>query len=242
VLRADLLSLAGDLARRAGDVNAARTSYEQALRLLSALKTSKNVTESDLALRAARILSRFTEAETKEDEAAAIAESVQNEPRAVSASLMHRFVRALRGPDAKRARAEFRRAMQLGLSSEDLVRAALLARAIAKRANATPDPDVQHVLATAATKDDLGGRIAKFALGTLDADTLLGKTATPRHRQHALLAIAVVHWGDGGSGAAKKDLDAVIKEGVLGAVDVDLALEILEPEKGALTDGAKLAF
>jgi tetratricopeptide (TPR) repeat protein len=242
VLRADLLALAGDLARRAGDVNAARTSYEQALRLLSALKSSKNVSESDLARRAARILSRFTDAETKEDEAASIAESAQNEPQMVSISLMHRFVRALRVPDAKRARAEFRRATQLGLPIEDVVRAAILARAIAKRASATPDPEVQHVLTTAAAKDDLGGRIARFALGTLDADTLLSKATTPRHRQHALLAIALVKWGDGGLAAAKKDLDAVVKEGVLGAVDVDLALEVLEPEKGALTDGAKLAF
>ena len=132
--------------------------------------------------------------------------------------------------------------MDLGLTSEDTVRAALLARAIAKRANATPDPDVQRVLAEAAAKDDFGGRIARFALGTLEADALLAKATPPRHRQHALFAIALVHWADGGVAAAKKDLDAVDKEGVLGAVDVDLALEMLEPDKGALPDGAKLAF
>lgn len=242
VLHADLLALAGDLARRDGDVQAARAAYEQSLRLLSELKSSKNVMETDLARRAARVLSRFVEADGKEDVAASIAETAQNDPTGVSASLMHRFIRAMRGPDAKRARADFRRAMDLGLPAEDLVRAAVLARSIAKRANATPDPDVQHVLATAAAKDDLAGRLARFALGTLDVDTLLGKTATPRHRQHALLVVAMVKWGEGGVAAAKSDLDRVLKEGVLGAVDVDLALEALEPEKGALPGGGKLAF
>ena len=242
VLHADLLALAGDLARRDGDATAARTFYERSLKLLSALRASKGITEPELARRAARVLCRFADAEVHEGEAAAIGEGTANEPRAVSASVLHRFVRALRGPDPKRAKAAFHHAVDVEPPGEDLVRAALLDRAIARRAAVTVDPEVTRVLSAAAAHDDAAGRLARFALGTLDAATLLAKSADARQRLHAELAIALGHWADGGLVAAKSELEAIVRHGLLGAVDVDLALELLEPDRASLPGGGKLAF
>ena len=239
LLAADIYALSGDLARRAGDQAAARQGFEDALRMLAAAHTAKNVSPADLGRRTARILARFDGAEAKEDDAASVAESTSTEPKMVAGSVLHRFLRALRAPDPKRARAAFRRAMDLGLRSEDLVRAAVLARAIAKRANVTVDPDVTKVLTSAAAKDDAAGRLAKFALGQLDDKTLVSKAGSARRVQQAQFVIAITRWGDGGLPAAKKDLETVAHGDVIGAVEVEMALELLEPDKAVLPGTVK---
>ena len=239
VLGADILTLSGDLARRAGDVQAARTNFEEALRFLAAARTAKNASPADLGRRTARILARFEGAETKEDDAASVAESTSNDPKVVAASVIHRFLRALRAPDPKRARASFRRAMDLGLRGEDLVRAAVLARAIARRANVTVDPDVAKVLTAAATKDDAAGRLAKFALGQLDEKTVVGKAGTARRVLQAQFVIALTRWGEGGLTAAKKDLEVVSKGDIIGSLEIEMALELLEPDKAVIPGTVK---
>jgi hypothetical protein len=119
------------------------------------------------------------------------------------------------------------------------VRAAILARSIARRANVTVDPDVTKTLATAAAKDDSAGRLAKFALGQLDDKTLVSKAGTARRVLQAQFAIAITRWAEGGVAAAKKDLEVVAKGDVIGALEVEMALELLEPDKAVLPGTVK---
>jgi tetratricopeptide (TPR) repeat protein len=232
LIAVDIRTMAGDFARRAGDQAAARGHYEEALRLLAAAR-AKGTTAPDVARRAERVYSRFLGMTDKEDDAASVVEA-GNDAKAATYSVLHRFLRALRGPDAPRARVAFRRAMDLGLQGEDLVRAAILARAIAKRANVTPDPDVSKVLTAASAHDDPAGRLARFALGTLDAKTLVAKAGTPRHTLYAKLAIALATWSSGDTAAAKPALEEVARAEILGTLETELALEMLEPDKAVL--------
>ncbi len=235
-LQGELLILSGDYARRGGDASAARAFYEKALRLLAPFRvTNKGAAAAEVGARIAAVLARFEGAEAKEDEAASMAESAGGaDSRAVARLSMIRFLRALRTVDAKRAKSAFRRTVDVGLSVEDQVKAAILARAILKRAGNAEDTDITKVLVTAATKDDSAGRLAKFALGQLDGATLVSKATTPRRIASANFAIAIVKWGDNGLPAAQKDLEAVARGDVVGAIEADLALEVIEPTKGAI--------
>ncbi len=240
-LQADLSILAGDYARRAGDANAARAAYEQALKLLVPMRqTAKGASAAEVNARIAAVLTRFEGAESKEDEAATAAESAgASDSRALSRLAMMRFLRAIRTQNASRGKEAFRRAIALGLSTEDQVRAAVLARAIGKRSGLADDTEITKVLTSAAAKDDAAGRLAKFALGQLDAATLIAKAPTPRRLVSAKLVIAVVGWGAGGVDAARKDLESVARADVIGTVDGDLALELLDPQKGAIPGAPK---
>jgi tetratricopeptide (TPR) repeat protein len=234
-LNADLLILGGDYARRAGDAKAATGFYERALRLLVPLRVqAKGAAAAEIGARLIAVLAHVEGMSDKEDEAAARAESVGGDSRAVQRLAMLRFLRPLRMVDGKRARAAFRRALDLGLPMEEQVMAAILARAIGKRANLADDADVTKTLTSAASKDDNAGRLAKFALGQLDAGALVAKAGSPPRVVHAKLAIAMVHWGDGGLPAAKADLEAVAHADVVPSTAAELALEVLEPSKGAI--------
>lgn len=240
-LQADLSILAGDYARRAGDVNAARTAYERALKYLVPLRqNAKGATAAEVNARIAAILCRFEGADAKEDEAATFAESAGvSESRALARLSMTRFLRAIRTQSAPKAKEAFRRAIAVGLATEDQVRAAILARAIGKRVGLADDSEITKVLTSAATRDDAAGRLAKFALGQLDSATLIAKAGTPRRVVSAKLAVAITAWGAGGVDAARKDLELVARAEVIGTVDGELALEALEPTKGAIPGAPK---
>lgn len=240
-LQADLSILAGDYARRAGDVNTARNAYERALKLLAPMrKDAKGATAAEINARIAGILTRFEGAESKEDEAASFAEAAgASDSRALTRLSMMRFLRAIRTQNASRAKEAFRRSRAAALSTEDQVRAAILARAISKRAGLADDGEIMKVLTSAAVRDDAGGRLAKFALGQLDAATLMAKAPTPRRVLSAKLAVALVAWANGGVDAARKDLEAVARAEVIGTIDGELALEVLEPTKGAIPGAPK---
>jgi len=241
-LQSDLWTLSGDYARRAGDANAARNAYEHALKLLVPMRASaKGGTAVEIGARLATIFARYEGAEAKEDEAATYADTAatSGDSRALARLSMVRFLRAVRTVNASRAKAAFRRSVDLGLPMEEQVRAAILARAVGKRANLADDPDLTKVLTTAAAKDDQAGRLAKYALGQLDAATLVAKAGSPRHTLTARFAIAIVTWGTGGLEPARKDLDAVAHSDVIGSVESELALDILEPAKGAIPGSPK---
>jgi hypothetical protein len=146
---------------------------------------------------------------------------------------MLRFLRPLRTLDAKRARATFRRALDLGLPDAEQVTAALIARAVGKRAGLADDADVTKALTTAAAKDDSAGRLARFGLGQIDANTLVQKAGSPRKVVAAKLAIALQSWA-ANAPSAKSDLEAVAHADVVPAIESELAIELLEPAKGSI--------
>lgn len=235
-LQADLLILSGDYARRAGDVNAARASYERALKLLAPLRqAAKGSTAAEVNARIAAVLTRFEGADAKEDEASTFAESAGTaDSRALTRLSMMRFLRALRTQSGARAKEAFRRSQSLGLSTEDQVRAAILARAISKRAGLADDGEIMKVLHSAATRDDSAGRLAKFSLGQIDGATVVAKATSPRRVISAKFVVAITAWASGGIEAARKDLESVARADVIGTVDAELALEALDPAKGAI--------
>ncbi len=239
LLYADIEAFSGDLARRAGDVDGARAAYEDALRLITLAQTKKLVTSGEAAGRIARILSRFADAEAKEDDAASLAEATANDPRVLVTSVTRRFLRAFRGPDAHRARIVFHRVDDLKLPADELVQAAVIARAIAKRSGAAVDADIGKALAAASTRDDRAGRLARFALGQLPAAELLEKSKSPRHLLQAKLVIAMTHFGDGGLAAAKSELELVAHADIIGSLEAELALELLEPDHAAIIGAPK---
>lgn len=235
-LQADLLTLSGDFARRAGDVAAARSAYERALKLLVPLKAgSKGGSAAEIGARMVAVLARFEGAAAAEDEAATFAESEgAAESRALSRLSLLRFLRPLRGQNGAAAKAVFRRAVALALPLDDQVRAAVIARAIGKRAGLADDGEIMKLLTTAAVRDDHAGRLARHALGQLDAATLVSKASTARRAVTARFVAAIHAWGNGGVDAARKDLEAVARAEVIGTVESELALELLEPAKAAL--------
>jgi len=242
-LQSDLLMLSGDYARRAGDVNASRSAYERALKLLVPMRAAaKGPGAAEIGARLATIFARFEGAEAKEDEAATYADSAgASDSRAVMRLSLTRFLRAVRTVNATRAKAAFRRAIDLGLPAEDQVRAAVLARAISKRANLAEDAEVTKVLTTAAAKDDVAGRLAKLALGQMDVAAVVAKAGSPRHVLTARFVAAIASWGANGLEPARKDLESVARADVIGSVESELALDILEPAKGAIPGTPKVA-
>jgi len=240
-LQADLSVLAGDYARRAGDANAARAAYERALKLLVPMRaTAKGGSAAEIGARLATIFTRFEGAEAKEDEAATYADSGgAGDSRAIARLSLTRFLRAVRMVNATRAKAAFRRAIDLGLPMDEQVRAAVLARAIGKRANLADDAEITKILTTAAAKDDTAGRLAKHALGQLDAASVVAKATSPRRALTARFVVAINAWGASGLESARKDLESVARADVIGSVESDIALDILEPAKGAIPGAPK---
>jgi tetratricopeptide (TPR) repeat protein len=236
VLQSDLLILAGDLARRAGDVPGARDFYERALKLLAPLRSSaKGATAAEVGARIVAVLVRFDGGLDREDDAAALAESAAPaDPKPVARMILTRFLRPLRQVDAPRARRLARRTIDLGLPPEHQVRAAILARAIGKRAGAAPDAELARLLGAAAARDDAAGRLAKVALGQLDPQVAIGKAEVARRVWSIRFATAIGKWADGGAAAAKDDLEAIAQADVASAIEADLAREILEPGRGAI--------
>ncbi len=234
-LEADLRILAGDYARLAGDAAAARTEYERGLKLLASLgKQAKGASAAEVFARVVTVLVRFEGAAEREDDAAALAETAGGDARAVSRVIFTRFLRALRTVDVSRAKALFRRAGEVGLSQEEQVRAAILARAILKRAGRPDDSDVSRALTQAAAKDDAAGRLARVALGQLDVATATAKAGSPRRELDLRFAAAISKWGASGLAAAKPDLEAIASADVVGAMQSELAREVLDPSKGVL--------
>jgi len=238
-LQADLAMLAGDFARRANDVTAARGAYERALRLLAPLRANaKGGAAAEIGARVVSILSHFEGATAKEDEAATLAEAEgASDARAILRLSLVRFARPLRTQNAAAAKAIFRRIVALGLPLEDQVRAAVVTRAIGKRAGLAEDGDITKLLTSAAAKDDAAGRLARFALGQLDAATLLAKAPSPRRAVTARFVIAIQAWATGGLDVAKKDLEGVARAEVIGMVESDLAADLLDPTR-AVVPGA----
>jgi hypothetical protein len=238
-LHAEVLALCGDLARRGGDFPGARTHYEKALRALVLLRSAaKGPTAAELGRRIALILARFADAADAEDAAETMAESAASvDTRALYRIALVRWFRALRGPNPKRARSAFERAVDLGLTQEELVRAAILERAVAKQAAVNPDPGVVKVLNAAAGHDDQAGRMARFALGTLDATTLIAKSVGPRRTVLAKFVVAIAHWGEGGVATAKAELAELARADLIGALESELVLELIEPEKATIPGG-----
>ncbi|GAC1569755.1 MAG: hypothetical protein NVS3B20_00810 [Polyangiales bacterium] len=242
VLYSDVLSLAGDLARRGSAPALARGFYEKALRLLVQLRAnSKGPSATEFGRRIAMILSRFADSAVKEEEAELRAESAAGADAKASVALTSlidtRYLRALRGTDAVRAKAVFKRALDLGLPQDELVRAAIVSTAIARRAGATPDPSFARVLTAATTRDDATGRMARFATHALDGQQLVSQAENPHRALAARFMVAIVHWGEAGLPASKSELEAVARADVLGSMESELVLELLEPDRAVIPGG-----
>lgn len=234
-LQADVLSDAGDLARRAGEVERARAFYERSLRVLVPLRaTAKGAAAAELGRRIARTLAHVEGAADKEDEYATAAESAANDPRLLSWTARQRFLRPLRAADPKRARAAFARGVALGLKGTDLVEIAVMLRAIDRRAGLPLDADADKLLRALATKDDAAGKIAKAVLEGGDLGALAASLAEPRQAIAARFALALGKWAGSGPAGARAELLAVVQDVHVGVLEAELAQEALEPATGAI--------
>lgn len=236
-VEADLRLLAGDYARRAGDVAAATASYQRALELLLPLRlATKGNGLAEVQLRLALVYSRFEGATAKEDEAWAAAEAAANDGGLLARIVSSRLLRALRadGPAAAaRAKATFKRALDIGLPADPLARLAIVVRAIQKRAGVPTDPETEKALVAVSNADTLTGKLARHALGKTDGAAALDKLSGKASIQ-ARFYVAAVKWGAEGLAAAQTELAAVARGEIIGLLESDLALELVESSKGAL--------
>lgn len=239
-VEADLRLLAGDYARRAGDVAAAQTSYLRALELLQPLRlTSKGNGLAEVQLRIALVHARFEGGVVKEDEAWAAAEAAATDAPLLARIVSSRMLRALRTTDAVRAKATFKRALDIGLAPDPLARLAVLVRAVQRRAGVPTDLETEKALMAVSGADTLTGRLARHALGKADAATTLDKVAAGKQAIQAKFYVALVKWGAEGLAAAQADLASVARGEVIGLLESDLALELVETGKGALPGAPK---
>jgi hypothetical protein len=235
VLHADVLSDGGDYARRAGDMERARTLYERSLRALVPMRAaSKGAAAAELGRRIARTLAHVEGAADKEDEYATAAESAANDPRILSWTSRQRFLRPLRTVDPKRAKVAYTRGVELGLKGVELVEIAVMLRALDRRAGLPVDADADKLLHALATKDDAAGKIAKAVLEGGDLAALAGTLADPHQAIVARFALALGRWADGGAAAARAELLAVVQDVHVGTLEAELALEMTDPKTGAI--------
>jgi hypothetical protein len=214
---ADLLMFAGDLATILGKPDSALTRYDYALRIATSAKAT---TPLDAFAHIMAVYSRFADgADIERDAFGRAMDFVHANSKMQRDLVLLSVVRALQTRDEKALVEKVNHLLDFGLPPQ---LQALMGSFVVSVAPHESHPRIDKILTTLASRDDLAGALASFALGKTDVGAL---TARDPKSEDSRLAVMVRAWATKDKTFASQ-AEAVVSNARYGASDSTIALRL----------------
>ncbi len=231
-LRGEILLTISDVMHDEGDLAAARTPLDEALKELI---RSRNLPGADARARVERVLARVLDrfgasqpAERALERAYAAAPGDKREATQTIELLVGRaFVRG----DIEAAREGLQRALSADLDDDDLVYFALWVRLLERQLHVATDGVAERVFASVRDETRWVATLAHFGAGKIKGDDLIARAGTPIQKYEALFYDAMDHRAAGDTKGGDDLLRQVVAGTGLELSEVSLARDLLDPSK-----------
>jgi tetratricopeptide (TPR) repeat protein len=234
-LRGEILLHISDITREQGDMSAARTPLNEALRELA---RARNEREPEHRARAERVLSRVLDrfgqpqpAQRALERAFAAAPRDKHQAAATTGHIVGRaFVRG----DLPGARDGLTRAVAADLDTEDLVYYALWVRLLERQLKQASDGAPDRIFKTVNDDGSWMGKLAAYGAGKIKGADLIAAAKTPSQKTEAQFYAAMDLRVAGDTKGADEALKNLITPAGVQLMEVSLAKELLLGGKGQL--------
>jgi tetratricopeptide (TPR) repeat protein len=234
-LRGEVLLTISDVMHDQGDLVAARTPLDQALK---ELVQSRNVAAAEARARVerilARVLDRFGAAQPAQRALERAYAAAPGDKRQATQTIELLIGRAFVRGDIAAAREGLQRALAADLEDDDLVYFALWVRLLERQLHAKSDGVPDRVFASVRDESRWAATLAHFGAGKLKGDDLIAHASTPIQKYEALFYDAMDHKAAGDAKGGDDLLRQVVAGTGLELSEVSLAREILDPSRSLL--------
>ncbi|HVN38190.1 MAG TPA: hypothetical protein VMW19_08480, partial [Myxococcota bacterium] len=234
-LRGEILLTISDVTRDKGDVAAARTPLNDALK---ELVQSRNVQNADARARVERVLSRvldrFGAAQPAQRALERAYAAAPGDKRQVTQTVELVVGRAFVRGDLAAAREGLQRALAADLDDADLVYFALWVRLLERQLHAPTDGAAERVFASVPDDGRWVATLARFGEGKLKGDELIARATSPIQKYEALFYDAMDHRAAGDTKGGDDLLRQVVAGTGLELSEVTLARDMLDSGKAQL--------
>jgi tetratricopeptide (TPR) repeat protein len=234
-LRGEILLTISDVTRDKGDVAAARTPLNDALK---ELVQSRNVQNADARARVERVLSRvldrFGAAQPAQRALERAYAAAPGDKRQVTQTVELVVGRAFVRGDLAAAREGLQRALAADLDDADLVYFALWVRLLERQLHAPTDGAAERVFGSVPDDGRWVATLARFGEGKLKGDELIARATTPIQKYEALFYDAMDHRAAGDTKGGDDLLRQVVAGMGLELSEVTLARDMLDSGKAQL--------
>lgn len=233
-LRGEILLMQSDLMRERGQMDAARSALETALRgLAAARKADDSEARARVERTLAKVLDRFGARDKAKQALERAFDAAPRDKQEASATIMSMASRALVQSDVGAVRDGLRRGLAADLPPDDLVYLALWVRIVERTKKSSSDPLVERTFGTLKDDGRWTGRLAAFGLGRLGAKELLASAKTPAQKTEALFYGAMEQRIAGDGKGADASLDGVVRSsGGIELIEVGVARDLLSGPRG----------
>jgi tetratricopeptide (TPR) repeat protein len=234
-LRGEVLLMISDVMHDQGDLAAARTPLDQALK---ELVQSRNVPGADARARVervlARVLDRFGAAQPAQRALERAYAAAPGDKRQATQTIELVIGRAFVRGDIGAAREGLQRALGADLQDDDLVYFALWVRLLERQLHATTDGVPDRVFASVRDESRWVATLAHFGSGKIKGDDLIAHAGTPIQKYEALFYDAMDRRAAGDTKGGDDLLRQVIAGTGLELSEVTFARDMLDPSKSQL--------
>ena len=231
-LRGEILLTISDVMHDKGDLAAARTPLDQALK---ELVQSRNVPGADARARVervlARVLDRFGAAQPAQRALERAYAAAPGDKRQATQTIELLVGRAFVRGDIASAREGLQRALGTGLDDDDLVYFALWVRLLERQLHAPTDGVPDRVFTSVRDESRWVATLAHFGAGRIKGDDLIARASTPIQKYEALFYDAMDHRAAGDTKGGDDLLRQVVAGTGLELSEVSLARDMLDPSK-----------
>lgn len=232
-LRGEILLTISDVTRDKGDMAAARSPLNQALKELVQSRSAP-AGEGGASGRArvervlSRVLDRFGAAQPAQRALERAYEAAPGDKRQVTQTVELLIGRAFVRGDLPTAREGLRRALAADLDGDDLVYFSLWVKLLERQLHQTGDGAADRVLASVQDDGRWAATLARFGEGKVKGDDLMARAATPIQKYEALFYAAMDHRAAGDTKGGDELLRQVVAGTGLGLSEVTLARDMLD--------------
>jgi tetratricopeptide (TPR) repeat protein len=225
-----------EIHRDAGAAEAAASSLRSALE--SALKARRLARNTPGQSRAERLLARVLDHYGDQRGARRATERAYDAAGAdlnqLAATVLDASRRALTHGDLSAARDAVHRALEVGLSDEDLVYVALWLQLLERRLGLVSDGTVEEALDTVESRSGWPGKLRAWGQGQLDDASLLKAARNRVERTEALFYTSMNQHGEHEDGTVLSGLEAVANSMAIELVEVSIARDLLAEQRAGL--------
>jgi tetratricopeptide (TPR) repeat protein len=231
-LRGEILLTISDVMHDQGDLAAARTPLNEALK---ELVQSRNVAGADARARVervlARVLDRFGAAQPAQRALERAYAAAPGDKRQAAQTIEQLVGRAFVRGDIAAAREGLQRALNADLGDDDLVYFALWVRLLERQLHVTTDGVPDRVFSSARDDSRWVTTLARFGAGKMKGDDLIARASTSIQKYEALFYDAMDHRAAGDTKGGDDLLRQVVAGTGLELSEITLARDMLDPTK-----------